>query len=193
MRIGTWNLNARWDDRHRAFIGRLNCDVLLLTEVLPDVEIAGLVGHHTKNQMARGQSWAAIYATALTPLSDPHPAVALAEVGGIRIAAAVLPWRGSSAHYPWGGDRSIDRVEQVVDSIVAATPVIWGGDWNTSFASDGYSPAAGTRGRLRVATETLDAQIATSALPIQADSGLTIDHIAVPSELDRAHRRAPLG
>ena len=150
------------------FIDRLECDVLLLTEVPPDVEIAGMEGHHTMARMARGQSWAAIYAAALTPLADPHPAVALAEVDGIRVASVVLPWRGAGAYYLWGGDRGIDRVEHVVRSVVTAAPAVWGGDWNTSFAAHGYSPAAGARSRLRAAAETLDAQIATKALLARA-------------------------
>lgn len=182
LRIGTWNLDARWDDRHRAFVDRLDCDVLLLTEVRPGVEISGMVGHHTKHRMARGQSWAAIFAADLTPLHDPHPAVALAEVEGIRVACSVLPWRGAGAHYPWGGDRSVDRVGDVVDAIVAAEPSIWGGDWNTSFASDGYSPAAGSRSRLRAAAERLQTQIPTLDLLSQHDAGRTIDHVAVPAQ-----------
>ncbi len=42
MRIGTWNLAERWDARHLALIVRMDCDVLLLTEVSERVELPGL-------------------------------------------------------------------------------------------------------------------------------------------------------
>lgn len=37
-----WNLAGRWSGAHLAFIEAMNCDVLLLTEVLDAVQIPGM-------------------------------------------------------------------------------------------------------------------------------------------------------
>ncbi|WP_322937868.1 hypothetical protein [Nocardioides bizhenqiangii] len=181
MRIGTWNLDARWTSRHRDFLERLECDVLLLTEVPPEVDLRGMVGHHSSHKMAPGQSWAAVYAPDLWRLPDPHPAAALAEVEGLRVCSSVLPWQGSRPYYPWGGDDSHGRISYAVDSIIEVEPLIWGGDWNASFAPRGYTGARGSREVLRKAADRLQLRIATEHLDIQAGNDKSIDHVAVPA------------
>ena len=59
MRIGTWNLDAKWSARHCEFLESLQCDVLLLTEVPIEVDLTGMVDHHSNQRMARDESWAA--------------------------------------------------------------------------------------------------------------------------------------
>lgn len=104
MRIGTWNLAGGWSDRHLALLSRLDCDVLLLTEVLHRVEIPDMVRHVTKLEMATKRSWAAIWSQPpITPLPDPHGATAMAEVQGIRFCSSILPWRSCGDRRPWLG------------------------------------------------------------------------------------------
>ena len=180
MRIGTWNLDARGTTRQRDFLAELGCDLLLLTETPPDLEVPGMIGHHTRHKMARGQSWAAIYAPDLWRLPDPHPAAALAEVEGIRVCCAVLPWRGCASYFPWGGDDGAAKTAYAVDNIVESAPEIWGGDWNTSFAEKGYAASVGSRRALRTAAKSLQLRITTEGLSHQSDLDCTIDHVAVP-------------
>ncbi|WP_183093222.1 endonuclease/exonuclease/phosphatase family protein [Nocardioides stalactiti] len=181
MRIGTWNLDARGTARHREFLEGLACDVLLLTEVHPDLELPGMVGHHTFHKMARGQSWAAIYARDLWHLPDPHPASALAIVDGIRVCSSVLPWRGCAGYFPWGGDAGPAKTAYAIDNVVLeGAPDIWGGDWNTSFAPKGYAVSPASRTLLRTAARQLRLTIATDELSNQDHNDQSIDHIAVP-------------
>ena len=56
MRIGTWNLEGRWDDQTRRFLEDLACDVLLLTEVRRDVVLASMSGHLSAAEMTLGRS-----------------------------------------------------------------------------------------------------------------------------------------
>lgn len=53
VRIGTWNLQGRWDDRHLELLTSLRCDVLLLTDVSDRVAIPGMRGHVAAAEMAR--------------------------------------------------------------------------------------------------------------------------------------------
>ena len=80
-RIGTWNLAGKWSDAHQRLLVDLDCDVLLLTEVRRDVELASYHRHLTQDDMAARRAWAGIYSRQpLVPLPDPHPASALAEI-----------------------------------------------------------------------------------------------------------------
>lgn len=58
VRIGAWNLQGRWDERHRAHVEAMRCDVLLLTEVSEGVAIPGMNLHSTKSSMAPRRRWA---------------------------------------------------------------------------------------------------------------------------------------
>ena len=181
MRIGTWNLDGRWDARHRDLLARLECDVLLLTEVPDQVDIPGMHGYRTTEPMAPGRAWAGVFATNVTGRADPHPAAALAEVDGMLLSSSVLPWHGSAPWYPWGGDSAFERTAHAVGAIVSSSPTVWGGDWNTSFAHNGYAVSPRSRDLLEQAVDRLGLSIVTAQLEHQQGLDLTIDHIAVPT------------
>jgi hypothetical protein len=53
----------------------------------------------------------------------------MADVDGLRVCASVLPWRSCGAD-PWGSGDTAARTVRAVDSVRAARPTVWGGDWN---------------------------------------------------------------
>ncbi|KAA1419195.1 endonuclease/exonuclease/phosphatase family protein [Nocardioides humilatus] len=138
-----------------------------------------MAAHHTRERMAPGQSWSAVYAPALDPLPDPHPTSALALVAGVRVCATVLPWRGCADWYPYVRSGQ-GKTEYAVDAVVAAGPTIWGGDWNTSFAPGGYAESKSSRARVQSAVDRLLLTVATEQSLSQADDDCSIDHVAVP-------------
>jgi hypothetical protein len=84
VRIGTWNLDARWSAEHRDLLLRERCAIWLLTEVHPKARIAGYRCHLSKMTMARGQHYAAVLSDLpLDPLADPHAASAAAVIDGV--------------------------------------------------------------------------------------------------------------
>lgn len=60
MRIGTWNLQGRWDARHLELIEAMDCDVLLLTEVSERLDMPGYDLHLGRTLMASKRPWAAV-------------------------------------------------------------------------------------------------------------------------------------
>jgi hypothetical protein len=58
MRIGTWNVDARWDRRHERLVTGQVCDVWLLTETPSTLVVPGFRGRVTAGRMSRGQHWA---------------------------------------------------------------------------------------------------------------------------------------
>lgn len=193
MRIGTWNLDARWSDAHRDLLADACCDLWLLTEVNPearhlDATMAGFHCHVTTGVMARGQHWAAVLSRApLAPLPDLHDASAAAIVGGVTYCATVLPWAGCTtpAPTPWVGATLEDMVRPAIDRIRQACPranTVWGGDWNQNLAGGWqHVGSAGMRRRIESAVSLLDLQVVTAELPHQSGASQnTIDHIAVP-------------
>jgi len=73
MRIGTWNLDGNWDERHEFLMYQQNCDVWLLTEVTENAALKDYAIYTTKGTMGRGQHWAAIIGRGkLDECSDPH-------------------------------------------------------------------------------------------------------------------------
>ena len=103
MRIGTWNLDGRWTERHEALLLAQECDVWLLTEVRDDVALPGFTRHLSTLPMLPGKAFSAVLsARGLEPLPDPHPASALVVVDGVRVCCSVLPWRGCGSEPPWG-------------------------------------------------------------------------------------------
>lgn len=131
MRIGTWNLDGRWGSRHADLLASLACDILLLTEVSPAVEIPGFAIHATCGAMARGQRWAAVAARdSLLPLPDPHVGTAMAQVGELRVCSSILPWRDLRWTRSWPGTNQAQKTSAAVAAIEGARPTVWGGDWN---------------------------------------------------------------
>lgn len=136
MRIGTWNLNARWDGRHLDLIGEQECDLWLLTEVPSRASVPQFVGHLTTGRMARQQHWAGVFAREASSSIEPDAATAAAVTPhGLTVWSSVLPWPPCGAQSPWDGVRQNDRVRYAVDALRSNVPLremIWGGDWNQS-------------------------------------------------------------
>lgn len=191
MRIGTWNLDARWDNRHLRLIGEQECDVWLLTEVPSRASVPRFVGHLTAGRMARQQHWAGVFAREASPAMEPDAATAAARTAhGLSIWSSVLPWPTCGAPSPWLGARHDDRVRHAVDGLRSNVPtgdLIWGGDWNHSLSGR----VVGSRvGRIVVLelVEQLQLQVPTADLPHQLDGVRTVDHVAVPAEWEVVDR-----
>lgn len=184
MRIGTWNLEARWGDPHRAVLTGLGCDVLLLTEVSDETTLDGFAAHFGNGVSSAGTRWAAVFSRLpLVPLPDPHPAAAAAEIGGVRFCSSVLPWplSGAMAEYP-GLDHQ-ERLVLCLETLIASfneEGVVWGGDWNQplSGAMSGFSHAGRTV--VAQAAEQAALQVPLADLLGRMDRQGTIDQVAVP-------------
>ncbi len=182
MRIGTWNLEGRWDQRHLDLITAMDCELLLLTEVSERVELPGYWMHATTALMAPRRHWAAIASRRpLVALPDPHGATALAEVGELRVCSSVLPWRSCGSKAPWIDGSTAEKTEAAVADIEAVSPVIWGGDWNHAAAGREWSGSQQGRRALLAAVDRLGLQLPTADQPHQLDGLLSVDHIAVPT------------
>lgn len=194
MRIGTWNLEGRWDQRHAELVAALDCDLLLLTEVVDRIAIHGMTVHLTALEMVAGRRWAAIAAAGpLVPLPDPHPATAMAAVGGLRVCSSVLPWGGCGATPPWIGSDTADRTDHAVRAIAAQAPDIWGGDWNHAMAGPEVAGSLAGRRHVIGTTEALGLQVPTGRSPHHLDGIFSIDHVAVPARwhvVDAEHHSA---
>lgn len=185
MRIGTWNLDARWDERHRALLLAQDCDVWLLTEVADRVAMPGFVRRVTAGRMARQQHWAAVFAAEGRPVTDPDPATAaLVTSTGLTCWSSVLPWPAVGSRSPWEGGSHDERVATAVAALryqsVKGT-LVWGGDWNHSLEGR----VLGSRSGRQVITELVGAlglQVPTATLPHRIDGLQSIDHIAVPGD-----------
>ena len=190
MKIGTWNLNARWSAEHKALMIREACDVWLLTEVSPSVSIFDYHHHFSAKRMSRGQHYSAILSRLpLRALPDPHPASAAVVVGDITFCSTILPW-STCAHdpsSPWsGGGKVEDMVRETVDQISESLPktnLVWGGDWNQNLVG-GWEHVGSINGRARLdeTVQKLTLKVPTADLPHQLKGSHTIDHIAVPRQ-----------
>ncbi len=185
MRIGTWNLEGRWDSRHRDLLERSDCDVWLLTEVREDVALVGYVGHFSA---ASAPGRAVRYAAVLTrgaaePVANLHGASAAVRVGGVVYCSSVLPWRACGAQAPWCGANHAERTAAAVDALMAALPddpLVWGGDWNHALGGREYAGSAAGRARILEAVERRGLWVPTRALPHRMEGLVSIDHIALP-------------
>lgn len=203
MRIGTWNLAGRWSDDHRALLGSLGCDVLLLTEVSEAVSLSGHHVHLGTSPMAPGRRWAAVATTApaIAPLTDPHPASAAARIGSITFCSTVLPWRSCGSD-PWGEGSHAERTARalsVLESWAPTDDLVWGGDWNHALSGREWAGSKGSRERIGSTLGRWGLTVPTADLPHRIAGLLTIDHVAVPRQwsilgtsrvvADRAGRR----
>lgn len=188
MKIGTWNLDARWSDAHGSFLMQQECDLWLLTEVSPDTALSGCDRHFSEHRMVRGQHYAGILSRlSLKKLPDPHHASAAAVVDGITYCSSILPW-STCAHddgSPWvGGSKVENMVRETIDQLQKELPcsnLVWGGDWNQNLAGGWeWVGSGGGRARIERALTEWGLQIATAELPSRLKGCHTIDHIAVP-------------
>ena len=181
VRIGVWNLQGRWEERHLAHLDEMRCDIVLLTEVSERVEIPGMHLHPTTGLMAAKRRWAAVATrSSAIGLNDPHGATAMVEVDGLRVCSSILPWRSCGTRHPWVGSTTAAKTAAAVTSIETARPTVWGGDWNHAMAGREWSGSQGGRRSIRAAVDHLGLHVATSACPHQIDDLLSIDHIAIP-------------
>lgn len=181
MRLGTWNLDAAASPSHVDLLLSADCDVWLLTEISPKLQLPGYVAHVTQGVMGRGQHWAGVFSRLpMQGLEEPHGASDLVLIEGYTFCASVLPWRSCGDGAPWAGASVTEKTANAVDAIVRARPSIWGGDWNHSF--HGQETAGSSEGRavLRNAVQKLGLHLATEHSPHRRDGLFAIDHLAVP-------------
>jgi hypothetical protein len=186
VRIGTWNLAGRWTTDHEVFLLALDCDVLLLTEVNERVDLPGYDLHLGDATMAARRRWAAVASRRpLTPLTDPHPASAMAVVDGWTFCSSILPWKGAGWREPWVGTRHAEWTAACVATLLGSLPtdrLVWGGDWNHALSGREWAGSMAGREVVLAAVEKLDLVVPTADLPHHIEGLLSIDHIAVPRE-----------
>lgn len=195
MRIGTWNLQGRWDARHLALIEVMDCDVLLLTEVSERVELKWHDLHMGVRLMSPKRRWAAVASRLpMSPLSDPHGASAMVELDGLRVCSSILPWRGCGALEPWVGGNTAEKTAVAVAAVEAAEPTVWGGDWNHALSGREWAGSVAGRRSVLEAVGRLGLHIPTADSPHQIKDLLSIDHIAVPKSwvVNETHRHRAL-
>ena len=184
VRIGTWNLAGRWSTDHLDFVLRLDCDVLLLTEVSERLTVPDHHLHLGEQPMMPKRRWAALLSREpITPLPDPHPASALGRIGTSAYCSSVLPWRSCGTRQPWSDGSHADRTARTVERLrtnLPSTNLIWGGDWNHALECREYAGSQGGRQHIAELVADLDLQVPTSQLPHRIDGLLSIDHLAVP-------------
>lgn len=181
MRIGTWNVQGRWDSRHLDLIETMDCDVLLLTEVSERLDLPGYSLHLGEPLMAPKRRWAAVASRQLAvPLPDPHGASAMVDLNGLRFCSSVLPWRSCGNQHPWMGATSAERTAAAVAAVEVSEPTVWGGDWNHALSGTESAGSVAGRHSLLAAVKRLGLQVPTAVSPHQIDGLLSIDHIAVP-------------
>lgn len=184
MRIATWNLEGKWSREHAELLASLDGDVLLLTEVRRDVEIRGYDLTWTSSDMQARRAWAAIASRiGLKPLSDPHPASAMAAVGGLPFCSSVLPWGGAGRYSAFVGASVTAMTTDAVACVERARPIVWGGDWNHSLSGREYVGSLAGRAAIIGALDVLELQVPTVDLPARHDGQLSIDHVAIPRSL----------
>jgi hypothetical protein len=188
VRIGTWNLAGRWTDDHRDFLDGLGCDVLLLTEVSEGLALPHLHVHLSTALMAQKRRWAGIASrTPLQPLPDPHPASAMARIGGRTYCSSILPWRSCGPDHPWLAGPHAAKTLHAVETLLDALPredLVWGGDWNHALSGSESAGSKGGRAVVLDAVTRLRLQVPTAPLPHLLEGYLSIDHIAVPAGSD---------
>ncbi len=184
MRIGTWNLAGRWTAAHHEFLVAMDCDVLLLTEVSERLELPEYAGHLTAALMAPRRRWAGVLSrTDLIALPDPHPASAVARIGGLTFCSSILPWRGCGGGEPWGEGNHATKTEKTIEALLQYLPhkdLVWGGDFNHALEGREYAGSKGGRASIAQALIDLDLVAPTTHLTHQLEELLSIDHIAVP-------------
>ena len=92
---------GKWSPGHREFLEDEMCDVWLLTEVHPEVQISEMTPYPTVANMQHQEAWAAVFSRVpATKGSHPHRASASAQIGAVRFVSSVLPWRSCGASWP---------------------------------------------------------------------------------------------
>lgn len=184
LRVGTWNLEGRWTPDHAAFLAAAACDVWMLTEVGEQMEVPGQALHLSEESMSRGRRWAGILSShRLAPEPDPHPASALAVVGGIAFCSSILPWRTCGSERPWIGENQTQKTAAAVGELLPGLSkhdrLVWGGDWNHAMKGREYAGSVAGRAAIQATVDQLRLRVPTRELPHRLEGALSIDHIAV--------------
>jgi len=166
-----------------AFLASLCCEVLLLTEVPRDLQLARYRLSFSEGVMACGQVFAAV-ATPDDPQEcvRPHLASVASGRGGVTFMASVLPWRSAQETDGFAGDSQGERTRVAVEAIALGWPsgtVVWGGDWNHELLGPiSAGSKIGQEAILRLVRDR-EMQAPTSVLGSEHGAG-SVNHIAVP-------------
>lgn len=186
MRIGTWNLDAKWSSGHVGILREADCDVWLLTEVSTAVDLAGYTTHRCVARMSRGQHYAAVMARLpLRRQPDPHPATAAAEIGELTFYSSVLPWADRDDPPVWGHGNQAQRTRHatsILQSVLVPGRSVWGGDFNHALEGPTrWAGSAGGRSAIKELVASLGINVPTADLPHRKPAIRSIDHIGVPA------------
>lgn len=188
VRVGTWNLAGRWSPEHRDLMTQQECDVWLLTEVHPALDLEGYEGHRTVESIVGARSWAGIWSKyAILRLPDPHPATCLAVVDGTTFCSSILPWRSARSEHPWAGGNHAAKTQSTLSELVPRLaehrPLVWGGDWNHSLEGSELAGSMAGRRQVQEALASLGLRAETAGLPHRLPGVRSIDHIAIDRRL----------
>ena len=193
LRIGTWNLAGSWTDRHRDLLLRQDCGVWLLTEVSERLSLPGYSLHATCSRMADDRFWAAVVSRVpMAPAASPHVATAAVEIDGTLFVSSVLPWRSAGDPEVWGGHTHAEKTAatlQTLERFMKGHGVVWGGDWNLGLQGPEYAGSMAGRREVQGLLERLDLVAPTGPLPHRLDEPFSIDHVAVPADVEIAEAR----
>ncbi len=183
MRLATWNLDARTRPGTLDLLRSLDADVLLLTEVPPDLELPDYELTRSAGAMTRDQAYSAVASRlGLQPMTAPHAASAAAVVGGVVHVASVLPWRGAEQDV-WSGTSTGERTVACVDALDPflreQAAVVWGGDWNHTLSGGLHGSSPAGRERLERLLADLRLDLPTRDCPRGTYDMATIDHVAL--------------
>jgi len=186
MRIGTWNLAGRWTGEHQDLLLSQACETWLLTEVSERLELPGYCAHATSALMAPRRHWAAVLSVGdLQATSDPHPATAAADIGGMAFVSSILPWRSAGRPNLWGGHTHAEKMAATLRQLeksLTGRSVVWGGDWNQALVDAEYTGTKAGRRDLLATLASLGLFVPTAGLPHRISELRSIDHIAVPAD-----------
>jgi hypothetical protein len=190
FRVGTWNLDGRWDDRCEAAMAKVSADVWLLTEVPAGAVLAGYRPYWSKAPLVAGRHWAAVLVRDTARViarwdGDLHPASAAAVVGGFVFCSSVLPRRSCGPDEPWEGTTSAERTAAVTRRLAGSLPrgaTVWGGGWNHAFEGPERTGSVEGREHLGEAVEKLDLRVVTAQSPHRVEGLSSTDHVAVPAQ-----------
>lgn len=188
VRVGTWNLDGRWDARCEAALARLSGDVWLLTELPDDAALPGFRVYPSAAPLVAGRHWSAVLVRETARAvarwdGDLHPASAAAVVGGVVYCSSVLPWRSCGRDHPWEGATTAEKTAAVTQRLAGSLPrgaTVWGGDWNHALLGPERAGSLEGREHIRDAVDKLDLRVVTADTPHRHPELHSIDHVAVP-------------
>lgn len=189
VRVGTWNLDGRWDSRCQSALTRVAADVWLLTGLAERAALPGYRTHPCAAPLVAGRRWSAVLVregarTVARWDGDLHPASAAVVVGGVAYCSSVLPWRSCGRDHPWEGTTTAERTAAVTERLARSLPpraTVWGGSWNHALLGPERAGTLEGRAHVRVAVERLGLRVVTADSPHRLPDLHSTDHVAVPA------------